>query len=86
MVALPDSCLLACYQDFVIESSFTPNVSDNGQHGYLPRSEPGWYRKRFSVPAEGDGCGVFNPGSFPVDFSFFAYTPGNGHIEPCRLP
>lgn len=41
---------------------------------------------RFSVPAEGDGCGVFNPGSFPVDFSFFAYTPGNGHIEPCRLP
>ena len=36
----------------MIESSFTPNVSDNGQHGYLPRSEPGWYRKRFSVPAE----------------------------------
>lgn len=37
--------------DFVIEHAFSSDADDNGQHGYLPRDKPGWYRKRFAVPA-----------------------------------
>ena len=38
--------------DFVVEGEFSPDAPDEGNHGYLPREEPGWYRKTFSLPSE----------------------------------
>jgi hypothetical protein len=42
--------------DFVIERDFTPTAASN--HGYLPRDEPGWYRKKFNIPVEFAAAGV----------------------------
>ena len=36
--------------DFVIEREFSANATDGGKHGYLPREQPGWYRKHFQLP------------------------------------
>eukprot|EP00039_Didymoeca_costata_P007251 m.97736 g.97736 ORF g.97736 m.97736 type:complete len:1006 (+) comp13611_c0_seq2:54-3071(+) len=36
--------------DFVIEGDFNENATDYGKHGYLPREQPGWYRKSFNIP------------------------------------
>ena len=38
--------------DFVIEGEFNASARDNGQHGYLPRDQPGWYRKHFNIPLD----------------------------------
>ncbi len=34
-----------------IDGDFDASAKDNGQHGFLPRDTPGWYRKRFAIPA-----------------------------------
>jgi beta-galactosidase/beta-glucuronidase len=36
--------------DFVIMRDFDPTA--DSRHGYLPRKDPGWYRKRFNIPPE----------------------------------
>ena len=36
--------------DFVVARRFSPAEDDGGAHGYLPRAEPGWYRKHFALP------------------------------------
>ena len=45
--------------DFVIDGDFSnATATDNGQHGYLPRKEPGFYRKHFKIPADWQTEGV----------------------------
>ena len=51
-VAADDSSwrLLDVPHDFVVERAFSAAEDDGGAHGYLPREQPGWYRKHFVLP------------------------------------
>ena len=44
--------------DFVIANNFSPAATDGGQHGYLERELPGYYRKHFRIPADWSSSNV----------------------------
>ena len=44
--------------DFVVERGFNAAELDGGKHGFLPRAQPGWYRKHFRIPAAWRAPGV----------------------------
>lgn len=48
--------LLDVPHDFVIAGNFSSEAES--EHGYLPRSLPGWYRKKFKLPQHWDGSAV----------------------------